>query len=99
MEKTFIFSLYNDDHFILDVALYLESRLLGPKFTLDLKWNSYFKDCYQCLNIFDSLHCFRKYLTSDSIYNYMREIMQNKKKKMEYFSHVWIGTAIHTYQT
>ena len=66
-------------------------RLLGLKFTSDLRWNSYIKEVTKNVSkMVGSFYRSRKFLSAESIlYLYKSQI----RPKMEYCSHVWGGAA------
>merc|ERR1712215_258105 len=75
---------------ILEEAPCLE-RLLGLKFTPDLKWNSYIASvAKEASKMIGSLYRSREYLTPSSIlYLYKSQI----RPTMEYCCHIWAGAS------
>ena len=66
-------------------------KLLGLKFTSNLKWNSYLETVGSCAaKMVGSLSRSRKFLTSSAIlYLYKSQI----RPTMEYCSHIWAGSS------
>ena len=66
-------------------------KLLGLKFTPDLKWNSYIESvAKETAKMVGSLHRSKRYLTPPAIlYLYKSQI----RPRMEYCCHIWAGSA------
>ena len=66
-------------------------KLLGLKFTPDLKWNSYIESvAKEAAKMVGSLHQSKRYLTPPAIlYLYKSQICP----RMEYCYHIWEGSA------